>query len=289
MRSKHGAWGRRGIVAACCLFSLSVWAQSAAPVDTLASLATSRTLTLGVRTDAAPFSYVDAAGRPGGFSWALCRAVVAQLEADLGAPITVKFQAVSLAESFTQLRDGGIDLHCGITTNTSERAQVVDFSNTFYVSRVVAAHRKQDTHYADEREFGRTGVLQGSTAQQLMRTYATNKVATRSLGPVTAVPSYTDAVRLLKSGAIDTLVADELLIPADAAIATRRKHLTVEPYALVMRKGDKGFVEAVDRALARVLKSPQGRKLAETAGLKVDHMTQDAWRNPNKQPAPPVL
>ena len=84
-------------------------------------------------------------------------------------------------------------------------------------------------------------------------------------------------------------MADELLIPRDAEIAVRRDQLTVEPYALVMRKGDTAFVDAVDRALAKVVSGPQARQLAEAAGLKVDHMTLDAWRNPNKQPAPPVF
>ena len=80
-----------------------------------------------------------------------------------------------------------------------------------------------------------------------------------------------------------------MALSAYALIALRRDQLTVEPYALVMRKGDAAFVDAVDRALAKVVSGPQARQLAEAAGLKVDHMTLDAWRNPNKQPAPPVF
>lgn len=154
---------------------------------------------------------------------------------------------------------------------------------------MVAAHRAQDAKFASAREYGRTGVLQGSTAQKLMQTYAGKKASTLALGALTPVPSYAEGVRLLKAGQIDTLVADELLIPKDAAIALRPEQLTLEPYALVMRKGDAAFVDAVDRALAKVVSGPQARQLAEAAGLKVDHMTLDAWRNPNKQPAPPVF
>ena len=280
---------RRTLIAAASLALLPAFAQSPALADTLAKLSASKTITLGVRRNAAPFSYIDAAGKPAGFSWALCQAIVQQLSAELKTPIAVKFEPVTLGESFDLLKQGRIDLHCGSTANTAERAKAVDFSNTFFVSRVVAAHRKQDAKFASAREFGRTGVLQGSTAQTLMQVYAAKKASTLALGPVKPFASYDEGAKLLKGGALDTLVADELLIPRDAEIAVRRDQLTVEPYALVMRKGDTAFVDAVDRALAKVVSGPQARQLAEAAGLKVDHMTLDAWRNPNKQPAPPVF
>jgi len=242
---------RRTLIAAASLALLPAFAQSPALADTLAKLSASKTITLGVRKNAAPFSYIDAAGKPAGFSWALCQAIVQQLSAELKTPIAVKFEPVTLGESFDLL--------------------------------------KQDARFASAREFGRTGVLQGSTAQTLMQVYAAKKASTLALGPVKPFASYDEGAKLLKGGAIDTLVADELLIPRDAEIALRRDQLTVEPYALVMRKGDAAFVDAVDRALAKVVSGPQARQLAEAAGLKVDHMTLDAWRNPNKQPAPPVF
>ena len=280
---------RRSMLMLALLAALPAVAQTAPATATLAKLASTKTITLGVRRDAAPFSYLDAAGKPGGFSWALCQAVVQQLSSDLKTPLQVRFEPVTLLESFDRLGDGRIDLHCGSTANTAERAERVAFSNTFFVSRVVAAHRAQDAKFASAREYGRTGVLPGSTAYKLMQAYASKKASTLVLGALTPVPSYAEGLRQLKAGQIDTLVADELLIPKDAAVVLRREQLTVEPYALVMRKGDAAFVDAVDKALQRVLNGAQGKQLALDAGLKVDHLTQDAWRNPNKQPAPPVL
>lgn len=280
---------RRSVLTLALLAALPAVAQTAPAAGTLAKLASTKTITLGVRRDAAPFSYLDAAGKPGGFSWALCQAIVQQLSSDLKTPLQVKFEPVTLVESFERLGDGRIDLHCGSTANTAERAERVAFSNTFFVSRVVAAHRAQDAKFASAREYGRTGVLQGSTAQKLMQTYASKKASTLALGALTPVPSYAEGVRLLKAGQIDTLVADELLIPKDAAIALRPEQLTVEPYALVMRKGDAAFVDAVDKALHKILGGAQGKQLAQDSGLKVEHLTRDAWQSPNKQPAPPVL
>ena len=280
---------RRSVLTLALLAALPAVAQTAPAAGTLAKLASTKTITLGVRRDAAPFSYLDAAGKPGGFSWALCQAIVQQLSSDLKTPLQVKFEPVTLVESFERLGDGRIDLHCGSTANTAERAERVAFSNTFFVSRVVAAHRAQDAKFASAREYGRTGMLQGSTAQKLMQTYASKKASTLALGALTPVPSYAEGVRLLKAGQIDTLVADELLIPKDAAIALRPEQLTVEPCALVMRKGDAAFVDAVDKALHKILGGAQGKQLAQDSGLKVEHLTRDAWQSPNKQPAPPVL
>ena len=277
------------LAAALLLAPASAFAQAAPQADTLARLVSGKSITLGVRTDAVPFSYLDPMGKPAGFSWTLCQAVVQQLAAELKTPLAVKFVPVSLDESFSQLRQGAIDLHCGATAHTAERARQVDFSDTFYVSRVVAAHRAGDAAFASPRAFGRTGVLAGSTAERLMKTYAVQKASTLTLGPLTPLASYAEGAKLLKSGAIDTLVADEVLMPKDAAIAVRREQLTIEPYALVLRKGDAAFGAAIDRALRKVLGGAQGKALADAAGVKVDAMTQDAWRKPSKHPAPPVL
>ncbi|MFD1712500.1 transporter substrate-binding domain-containing protein [Ottowia sp. GY511] len=278
----------RAVLCAAVLSTAPAFAQSA-PADTLAKIAASKSITLGVRKDAQPFSYLDGNGKPAGFSWGLCQAIVQHMSEELKAPIAVKFEPVSLFDSFSMLKDGKIDLHCGITSNTAARAELVDFSDTFYVSRVVAAYRAGDTQYASPREFGRTGVLRGSTAQGLMKTYAAKKAATLLLGPVREVSSYGEGVQLLKNKTIDTLVADELMIPKDPALALRREQLTVEPYALVMRKGDRALQAAVDRAMQKVLSGTQGKQLAISNSVQVDHMTTDAWRKPSKQPAPPVL
>ena len=107
-----------GAAAALCV--APVFAQpAAAPVNTLAKVAASKTITLGVRKDAQPFSYLDAAGKPAGFSWNLCQAVVQQIGDELKAPIAIRFETVSLSDSFDMLKAGKIDLHCGVTSNTT--------------------------------------------------------------------------------------------------------------------------------------------------------------------------
>ena len=57
---------------------------------------------------------------------------------------------------------------------------------------------------------------------------------------------------------------------------------------------DGGAFEARGHALYEALGDKRVRlltamRLLQDAGLKVDHLTRDAWQSPNKQPAPPVL
>lgn len=263
-------------------------AQPMAEADTLARLRAGHGVTLGVRNSAPPFAVVDAQGQPAGFAWELCQEVVRRLSARIGRPIEVKVVPVALAESFDLLRSGRIDLQCGSTTHTVERARQVDFSVTFFVSGVAAAYRKAESRMAGATEFGRAGVLAGSTAERAMRVREPRKSMYR-IESVTPLANYGEGLRLLKAGAIDTLVADAALLPEDADIGVRRQFLTVEPYALMMRKGDTAFVQAVDEALKAVLASPLAAQMAARAGLRVNPLTHDAWRQPGKQPAPPSL
>ena len=80
----------------------------------------------------------------------------------------------------------------------------------------------------------------------------------------------------------------DALRPLDPAIDRRRSLETVEPYALMMRKGDRAFVDAVDRALMKVLSGPQARQFATDAKLdgRLNVLTTEAWRRGSKEPAP---
>ena len=53
---------RRSVLTLALLAALPAVAQTAPAAGTLAKLASTKTITLGVRRDAAPFSYLDAAG-----------------------------------------------------------------------------------------------------------------------------------------------------------------------------------------------------------------------------------
>lgn len=262
-------------------------AQAQAAPDTLAKVRSEGVIRLGVRDNAAPFAYVDAKGKPGGFTWEVCRALVKNLEAELGRPIEIKVVPNAFAAPFDLLKDGRIDMQCGATTHSAERAKQADFSNTFFVSGIAVAYRKEDVQYANPLKFGRVAVLANSMAAKIMERRMGAK-GSASIDTMVPVKSYEEGVAKLKAKEADTLFADSVLIPLDPAIDRRRSLETVEPYALMMRKGDRAFVDAVDRALMKVLSGPQARQFATDAKLdgRLNVLTTEAWRRGSKEPAP---
>ena len=268
-------------------FTAPVQAQAQAAPDTLAKVRSEGVIRLGVRDNAAPFAYVDAKGKPGGFTWDVCRALVKNLEAELGRPIEIKVVPNAFAAPFDLLKDGRIDMQCGATTHSAERAKQADFSNTFFVSGIAVAYRKEDVQYANPLKFGRVAVLANSAAAKIMERRMGAK-GSASIDTMVPVKSYEEGVAKLKAKEADTLFADSVLIPLDPAIDRRRSLETVEPYALMMRKGDRAFVDAVDRALMKVLSGPQARQFATDAKLdgRLNILTTEAWHRGSKEPAP---
>ena len=268
-------------------FTAPVQAQAQAAPDTLAKVRSEGVIRLGVRDNAAPFAYVDAKGKPGGFTWDVCRALVKNLEAELGRPIEIKVVPNAFAAPFDLLKDGRIDMQCGATTHSAERAKQADFSNTFFVSGIAVAYRKEDVQYANPLKFGRVAVLANSMAAKIMERRMGAK-GSASIDTMVPVKSYEEGVAKLKAKEADTLFADSVLIPLDPAIDRRRSLETVEPYALMMRKGDRAFVDAVDRALMKVLSGPQARQFATDAKLdgRLNILTTEAWHRGSKEPAP---
>lgn len=179
-------------------FTAPVQAQAQAAPDTLAKVRSEGVICLGVRDNAAPFAYVDAKGKPGGFTWEVCRALVKNLEAELGRPIEIKVVPNAFAAPFHLLKDGRIDMQCGATTHSAERAKQADFSNTFFVSGIAVAYRKEDVQYANPLKFGRVAVLANSTAAKIMERRMGAK-GSASIDTMVPVKSYEEGVAKLKA------------------------------------------------------------------------------------------
>jgi len=115
-----------GLVIAC-----SAHAQ---PGSTLKRIADSKSIVLGYRTEAAPFSFAAPDGQPAGYSVDLCKRVVASLEQQLKVPgLAIKWVPVTAANRIAQVTGGFVDLECGTTTVTLGRLEQVDFSNLIFV------------------------------------------------------------------------------------------------------------------------------------------------------------
>jgi glutamate/aspartate transport system substrate-binding protein len=115
---------------------------SAAPESpTLRKIREAGVISLGYRDASVPFSYLDEAQRPIGYSMDLCRHIVQAVKNRLGLrELELRFVPVSSATRVSLVANGQVDLECGVTTNNVERQRKVAFTITTYVaaSRLVS-------------------------------------------------------------------------------------------------------------------------------------------------------
>src|SRR5262245_60220214 len=87
------------------------------------------TLRVAYRTDSRPFSYVDAQGRPVGYTIELCERIAKSLEAQLNVALTIKWVPVDQRTRFDAIVNDTADMECGSTTVSLSRMKIVDFSS----------------------------------------------------------------------------------------------------------------------------------------------------------------
>jgi ABC-type amino acid transport substrate-binding protein len=235
----------------------------AQPADTLRKIAETRSITLGHRADAIPFSYLDDRGQPTGYSVDLCKAVAASIETMLNVgPLEVRWVSVTPESRIGQVVRGGIDLECGVTTVTLGRLAQVDFSSLIFVEGGSLLVRAEGGPQRLADLAGRTiGVLPGTTTETRLR----EALKARQIDArVVNVGDERAGATAVMEGRIDAFAGDRVVLlgvglraGGGTVLALMQEDFSLEPYALMMRRGDPNFRLAVNRALAH-LYSGQG-------------------------------
>ena len=104
------------------------------------------TILIGYRTTSLPFSFLNKAGQPIGFSVDICHGIAEDvakalhrdlLEADAPAwqtGVRIVYVPVAAEERLPKVVSGAVDLECGSTTANAERSKTVAFSPVFFLS-----------------------------------------------------------------------------------------------------------------------------------------------------------
>jgi glutamate/aspartate transport system substrate-binding protein len=238
-------------------------AQAQDPTGTLAKIKKTGTITLGVRDGSIPFSYLDDKQQYIGYSIDLCMKVVAAVRTELGLPkLKVAINPVTSANRIPLMANGTIDLECGSTTNNLERQQQVAFAPTMFVigSRLLTRKSSNIRTLADMK--GKTLVATaGSTTLKQMTML--NKE--QNLGMTILVgKDHPESFLMLETGRAVAEANDDILLAAQVANAKEaaqyeisKAPLSVEPYGIMLRKGDPAFKKVVDAALVKVYQSDE--------------------------------
>jgi ABC-type amino acid transport substrate-binding protein len=248
-----------------CLLLLALLAASAPFAQgldgRLKKIADTRTITIAHRTDAPPFSFVDANKEITGYSVDLCRKVVASIERQIGVTgLKVRYVPVTSQSRFDTIAKGQADMECGASTVTLSRMKVVDFSSFIFLE-TTGLMAKSAAGFKSLADLGgkRVAVIGGTTNER-----AVNDEVKRRQISLTVVPlkSSQEAIAALESGAADAFASDVLLLIGSAplakdpkALALLNDKLSVEPYGIMLPRGDYAFRLAVNTALSQVYRS----------------------------------
>ena len=229
----------------------------AQPVGTLKRIADGRSITLGFRTDAAPFSFKGGDGQPAGYSVDLCKRVVASVERALNiSNLDVKWVPVTTETRIPQVVSGAVDLECGVTTITLGRQEQVDFSNQIFVEGGSLLVRADGGPIRLSELNGKTvGVMAGTTTEPRLRAALKERLIDAR---VVYVKDENDGAAAVIDKRIDAFAGDRMVLlgvglrsGGGAVLSLAQEDFSFEPYGLMMRR-DPAFRLVVNRALVQL-------------------------------------
>ena len=223
----------------------------------LAAIAGLKSIKVAHRTDATPFSFTTAFSEPVGYSVDLCKLVVEAMQRRLKLDaMKIEWVPVTTANRMEMVAAGRADLECGASTITLSRMEQVDFSSTIFVeSTGLLVKRDAGIAAAKDLTGKKIAVVGGTTNETAVRNAFSGTATT-----IVAVGTRDEGVILLERGGVDALASDKLLL-AGAEFANPRAlmmlqdDLSIEPYALIIPRGDFTMRVAVNAALAEIFRS----------------------------------
>ncbi|SHN09895.1 glutamate/aspartate transport system substrate-binding protein [Rhizobacter sp. OV335] len=284
----------RHMPALLLLAGASSAALAQAPTDTMARIRETKVIVLGVREAARPFSFLNEQKQPVGYSVDLCLNAVEGIKRELKLPdLKVQYKVVSGPERIPKLLSGEIDMECGSTTNTRARQAQVDFSYTFFVAamRLLTPKNVQVESVKDLNGLA-VALSKGTTSEKLFNQLANGELHAQ----LQTFASNGEAYKALKEGRVRAFPQDDSLLLGlasnDKALDTFQVSnlaLSVEPYAVMLRKGDTALLASVDRSLSQLYTSGEINALytkwflTDALTIKMSRLTRDSFVRPNKE------
>ncbi|MBL8276207.1 MAG: amino acid ABC transporter substrate-binding protein [Pelomonas sp.] len=253
---------KRLLAASAALLSLWLGAAQAADGPTLTRIRDTGVIVLGYRPASLPFSYLDAQLRPTGYTVELCERIVTAVRDRLQLPdLEVRRVEVASATRMPLVINGTLDLECGITTHTAERARSQAFSLTIFVAetRLMTRGGERVRSLFDLRGLPVASTIGTTSIQHLAKVNEQQGLGIRILGGLDDPEGF----QMLKSGRASAFLMDDVLLRALVAqqgpgaddYRLSDQALTVEPYAIGLRRGDPQFKALVDEVLTGLYRS----------------------------------
>src|SRR6202051_2771349 len=249
-----------GLLLAASLLATAACAQTGGEglTPTLAAIKQAHVVRLGYRESSPPFSFLDQADRPIGYSLELCEAIVDEIGVEVDdSDLKIAYVKVTSDDRIPAVVQNKIDLECGSTTANAERARQVAFSPLMFVAgtKLMVAKASGISGAADLK--GKTVVVtKGTTNEQAM--HAVDKKLSLGLNIVTS-PDHEQSYQMLVDGKADAFATDDILLyglivrhKAQDRFRVTGDYLSYDPYGIMFRKGEPRLTAVVERTFRKL-------------------------------------
>jgi glutamate/aspartate transport system substrate-binding protein len=225
---------------------------------TLTNIKNTQVVHLGYRESSPPFSFLDQANRPIGYSLELCEAVVDEIGVEVDTPdLKIEYVKVTSDDRIQAVLQNKIDLECGSTTANAERAKQVAFSPLMFVAGTKLMVPKASPISGPTDLKGKTVVVtKGTTNEQAM--HSVDKKFSLGLTIVTS-PDHEQSYQMLVDGKADAFATDDILLygliarhKSQDKFRVTSDYLSYDPYGIMFRKGDPELTSVVERAFRKL-------------------------------------
>jgi glutamate/aspartate transport system substrate-binding protein len=253
------AIGAIGLLLAACLPATAAFAQGGEGLSpTLARVKSANVVHVGYRESSPPFSFLDQANRPIGYSLELCEAIVDEIAAEVDAPdLKIDYVKVTSDDRIPAVLQNKIDLECGSTTANAERSKQVAFSPLIFVAGTKLMVAKSSPISAATDLKGKTVVVTKGTTNEIAMHNVDRKFQL-GLNIVTA-GDHEQSYQMLADGKADAFATDDILLygliahhKSQDKFRVTGDYLSYEPYGIMFRKGEPEFSAVVERAFRKL-------------------------------------
>ena len=240
---------------------VTAWAQAPEGQGTLDKIKAQGKVVIGTREASVPMAYaLGAHDKFVGYHVELCEKIMKELVPQA----KLEYFAMTPQNTMALVSNGTVDIGCGPATNNLTRQQQVAFGLTTYISDVRMAVRADSgiTKWADLN--GKTAsATTGTTAVQLLRKLEKDGVSVQTA----TLKDNLESLLAVEQNRAAAFVLDDNLLAG--AIANHRDPklfkivgtpLQSEPIAILFRKNDPKFKQAVDGVLRRMMASGEMEK-----------------------------
>lgn len=236
-------------------------ACTAAGAGQLEQIREKKEIVIAHRDASIPFSYLDDQKKPVGYSMDLCHKVAEAIQKELKLPqMAIRYVTVTSASRLTTIAEGKASLECGSTTNTLERRKLVDFTIPHFISsaRLLVRSDSGIERLADLA--GKTVVsTKGTTNIKTLERLNQEQLLKMNIGES---QDHAEGFAMVASKKVDAFAMDDVLLYGLRAnsgtpekFAVVGKPMTIEPYAIVLPRGDEAFKKLVDNEMRRIILS----------------------------------